>query len=66
VDLERNRRLALEHGVLQAGPEADEIVRLAGLLTPNAAAGATPVKPPERCPGSVSRRITSEGVGRDG
>ena len=53
-------------GCSRPGPEPDEIARLAGVLSPNAAAGATPVKPPERRPGSVSRRITSEGVGRDG
>jgi hypothetical protein len=64
--LERNHRLALEQGVLQPGPEADEIARLAGVLAPNATAAATPAKPPERRPGGVSRRISSEGVGRDG
>lgn len=67
--IERNRRLALEHGVIQTSPGADEIARLGGVLEPNAAAGATPTtpaKPPERRPGSVSRGITGEGVGRDG
>ncbi|MGZ0147287.1 hypothetical protein ACXJJ3_09460 [Kribbella sp. WER1] len=63
---ERNRRLALEHGVLRPGPEADEIARLAGVLTPNPApdrtAGTAAAKPPSR----VSRGIPREGVGRDG
>jgi hypothetical protein len=64
--VERNRRLALEHGVIQAGPEVDEIARLAGVLAPNAAPGATPPVPAERRPGGVSPGITREGVGRDG
>ncbi|TCC32522.1 hypothetical protein [Kribbella sindirgiensis] len=64
--LERNRRLALEHGVLQPGPEAAEIARLTGILAPNSTAGTAPVNPPDRRPGGVSRGITSEGVGRDG
>ncbi|HET6739875.1 MAG TPA: hypothetical protein VFH76_13100 [Kribbella sp.] len=64
--LERNRRLALEHGVLRPGREADEIKRLAGVLTPNAAARPAPVAPGERPPGGVSRGITREGVGLDG
>jgi hypothetical protein len=66
--LERNRRLALEHGVIRPGPEADEVARLSGILAPNAAPGragkqqATPGRPSR----SVSRGITSEGVGRGG
>ncbi|GAA1578601.1 MULTISPECIES: hypothetical protein [Kribbella] len=66
---ERNRRLALEHGVLRPGPEADEIARLAGVLTPNPAPGpAAEAAAPAagRPPGGVSRGITREGVGRDG
>ncbi|HZX05889.1 hypothetical protein [Kribbella sp.] len=73
---ERNRRLALEHGVMRPGPEADELARLAGVLSPNPAAGqaaghAGPVPSatsgtPERPPGRVSRGIAREGVGRDG
>ncbi|TDW75288.1 hypothetical protein [Kribbella pratensis] len=66
--LERNRRLALEHGVITPGPEADEVARLSGILAPSAAPGragkqqATPRRPS----GSVSRGITSEAVGRGG
>lgn len=63
---ERNRRLALEHGVLQPGPEADEIARLAGVLAPNRTTGPAATSPGERPPGAVPRGITREGVGRDG
>jgi hypothetical protein len=66
--LERNRRLALEHGVITPGPEADEVARLSGILAPNAAPGRSGTRPmaPDRPSGSVSRGITSEGVGRGG
>lgn len=64
--LERNRRLALEHGVLRPGREADEIKRLAGVLAPNPAARPAPVVPGEGSPGGESRGITREGVGLDG
>ena len=63
--LERNSRLALEHGVIQP----DELARLAGVLAPNAAPGRPlRVTAPDaaRPAPSVSRRITSEGVRRDG
>jgi hypothetical protein len=68
---ERNRRLALEHGVLRPGPSNEELTRLSGVLTTNPApgsrrSGATPQAGPGKRPASVSRRITSEGVGRDG
>ncbi|HWD80666.1 MAG TPA: hypothetical protein VG497_17345 [Kribbella sp.] len=63
---ERNRRLALEHGVLRPGREADEIARLAGVLTPNPTTGPAATNPGERPPGTGRRGITREGVGRDG
>ena len=78
---ERNRRLALEHGVLRAGAEGDEVARLAGVLTPNPAPGPaadraadraagpaadTPATAVQRSSPGAPRRITREGVGRDG
>ncbi|MFF0270358.1 hypothetical protein [Kribbella sp. NPDC004536] len=74
---ERNRRLALEHGVIQPGPEADELARLAGVLTPNPAPGAAADRSAgpavdaaaaaaERPSLGTPRRITREAVGRDG
>ncbi|WP_371400975.1 hypothetical protein OHA10_23725 [Kribbella sp. NBC_00662] len=58
---ERDRRMGLERA-------QTELDRLSGVLAPNAAPGRAGTQPAasERRPGSVSRGITSEGVGRGG
>ncbi|MFD3399706.1 hypothetical protein ACFWUU_03465 [Kribbella sp. NPDC058693] len=58
---ERDRRMGLERA-------QTELDRLSAVLAPNAAPGraAKPPPAPEKRPGSVSRGITSEGVGRGG
>ncbi|WP_433167471.1 hypothetical protein [Kribbella sp. CA-247076] len=67
---ERNRRLALEHGVLRPGPSGGELSRLSGVLAANPAPSRRGAAPPAEAAGkpaaSVSRGITREGVGRGG
>ncbi|WP_350277512.1 hypothetical protein [Kribbella sp. HUAS MG21] len=65
---ERDRRLALEH---RSAREWSELGRLNAVLAPNPAPGVpgrpeAPAAGSARRPERVSRRITSEAVGRDG